>query len=73
MDINLIREGLCPHGHGPLDRRDDHGWCEECACGFSIDPKTVTLVLAPDTTGLDRALKRVAQQARRARGGGEGR
>jgi len=39
-DLRLIREGLCPHGHGPLERRDDYGWCAECSAGWSITAST---------------------------------
>lgn len=32
----LVVEGHCPHSHGPLERRDEHGWCETCAMGWAV-------------------------------------
>jgi hypothetical protein len=42
-DIRLIREGLCIYGHGPLERRDRYGWCEQCHGGYSLAGKVFTL------------------------------
>lgn len=34
-----VREGQCPHGHGPLDVQEERGtrfgWCDECKSGWS--------------------------------------
>jgi hypothetical protein len=43
VHFDWLKEGLCPRGHGPLDRRYDHGWCEECHIGWSIEGKTFTV------------------------------
>jgi hypothetical protein len=40
-DYSRLREGLCPVHGTPLDRRDDHGWCDECDCGWSLDSNKV--------------------------------
>lgn len=32
-----LAEGWCPEGHGRLDYRGGHGWCQQCRAGFSLD------------------------------------
>lgn len=32
----LTLEGQCPHGHGPLERHEDYGWCDRCDAGWSV-------------------------------------
>lgn len=29
-----VSEGQCPRGHGPLEVRDDLGWCADCRLGY---------------------------------------
>lgn len=36
-----VLEGACPHGHGPLERRDECGWCSTCRLGYSVRGRTV--------------------------------
>ncbi len=43
----LVIEGICPHGHGPLDRHEDCGWCHTCGVGYSIRGDTVRLHADP--------------------------
>lgn len=37
-----VLEGQCPDGHGALERRDDHGWCDDCKMGWSIRGDEIT-------------------------------
>jgi hypothetical protein len=53
LDYSAIREGLCPRGHGPLERREDCGYCETCGAGYSTRPGEATVhldfMLFPDS------------------------
>jgi hypothetical protein len=40
----LLVEGHCPNGHGPLERRDDHGHCDTCGHGWLIRGAEITMV-----------------------------
>lgn len=42
-DWSLLYEGICPRHRVPLERRDDHGWCAECECGWSISPDDISV------------------------------
>ena len=46
-DYSRLREGLCPVHGTPLDRRDDHGWCDECDCGWSLDANKIKVHITP--------------------------
>ena len=47
MRISNIIEGVCPTCETPLERRDDYGWCEECAMGYSIGDGHFAVHLVP--------------------------
>jgi hypothetical protein len=44
-DYSRLREGLCPRHGTPLERRDDHGWCDECSVGWSMTSDTTSVYL----------------------------
>jgi hypothetical protein len=53
VDYSRLREGLCPVHGSLLDRREDHGWCEECKCGWSMTPDEITVQFEAKSIALD--------------------
>lgn len=49
----LIYEGQCPHGHGSLERRENHGWCEPCGYGWSARNGRYTIHNMPGVMVID--------------------
>lgn len=67
IDYAAIAEGLCPHGHGTLERRADCGWCHECGWGWSAEGDVVSTHLEADFEPAEAALERAQAAARRLR------